>query len=100
FRTLTITKTLDRNLLSSPNDPDNRRSLRAQAATPAPQSKEENDKPKPLYELHLRHAAFISIEGDSSVTATHNIKPLRPDELSVINIEIRTDEPSYLVQLL
>jgi uncharacterized protein (DUF2141 family) len=57
-------------------------------------------KQTPLYELYLGKGAFISIEDDSSQRATQHVKPVYSDDLSIINIEIQTDEENFLVELL
>jgi hypothetical protein len=54
---------------------------------------------KKSYELHLRSTAFISIEGDTSETSVQEVKPLGEQDLSIINIGIQTNEPSFIVQL-
>ena len=53
-----------------------------------------------INELNLRTAAFISIEGDTSETIVQQIKPLGEQDLSIINIGIRTTEESFIVQLI
>jgi hypothetical protein len=42
----------------------------------------------------------MTVEADSSAQTSQSVKPLRPDELSEINLAIRTDQPSFIVQLL
>lgn len=51
-------------------------------------------------QLYLGKAAFITVEADSSAQTSQSVKPLRPDELSEINLAIRTNQPSFIVQLL
>ncbi len=53
-----------------------------------------------LNEFTAAKGAFVSIEGDSSRKITQTVKPLTQPEMSVVNIQIRTDEPEFLVQLL
>jgi hypothetical protein len=97
LKTMTIKKTLDRSFFTSgTTNGTARRGTRVQqpiAQTDGKQSTQVN-------ELHLGQAAFISTEGDSSEQIVQNVKPLNEQELSVINIEIKTSEPSFLVQLL
>jgi len=99
LKRLTISKRLDPALFPNPEgNGQARRGARAPAATkeatatPAP--------PKPLNELSARKGAFISIEGDSSAQIAQVLKPLHQQELSVIHMDIRTDQPSFIVELL
>lgn len=56
--------------------------------------------PKPINELRFAKAAFLSIEGDTSAHNTQTIKPLYEKDLAIININIETNEPDFIVQLL
>lgn len=98
LRTMAVHKTLDRTLLPDTEvNPASRRGTRS-AVNGTPQQGE--NKRKFLNEFHLRPAAFISIELDSSKRLSETIKPLKQQDLSIINIEIRTDEPAFIVELL
>lgn len=95
-RKLTLSKKMDRTLFDNgETNGQARRGARPQATQPMPEKKA-----KSLHELHIRTAAFISVEQDSSKQASQPIKPVTQQELSIINIEIRTNEPAYLVELL
>ena len=95
---MTIQKKLDRQLFDNGEySAPSRRGGRVQQ----PVKQEAGDKKEiPLHELNLRRGAFISIEGDSSAQIVQTIKPLNEQELSVINMQIRTSEPSFFVELL
>lgn len=95
---MTIQKKLDRQLFDNgESSTPARRGGRVQQ----PVKQEAGDKKEiPLHELNLRRGAFISIEGDSSAQIVQTIKPLNEQELSVINMQIRTSEPSFFVELL
>lgn len=96
-RKLTIKKKLNKAYFAKPDangPPMGRRGV------PAPiQAPDTVRKQTPLYELYLGTAAFISIEDDSSQRVTQNIKPVYADDLSIINIEIQTDEENFIVEL-
>lgn len=94
---LTIRKTLDPTLFEK-SDADGTPSGRPSLPQAAPDT--TRNKLKPLYELHLGRAAFLSIENDSSARAIQKIKPVYAEELAIINLEIKTAEPHYFVQLL
>ena len=95
---MTIQKKLDRQLFDNgESTTPSRRGGRVQQ----PVKQEAGDKKQiPLNELNLRRGAFISIENDSSAQIIQTIKPLTEQELSVINMQIRTSEPSFFVELL
>lgn len=95
---LTIHKIMDRALYAN-GEPTGQSRRGARVPQAVPEGSPDQMPPK-INEFNLRTAAFISIEGDSSKPTTQNIKPLQQQDLSVINIEIRTAEESYLVQLL
>ena len=98
LRTIKITKKLDKTLFETPET--NGQARRGPRAQPIPQTPTGKAATPLLNELHLREAAFISIEGDSSSKIAQSIKPLNEQELSTINIQIRTNESSFIVQLL
>lgn len=50
--------------------------------------------------LHFAPSAFISILGDSSVHTETAIKLSNPEELAVLNLELKDYPPSSLIQLL
>lgn len=66
--------------------------------TPPAATENEPRLPK-INELNIRTAAFLSVEGDSSETVVQNVPPRGEEELSIINIGIRTTAESFLVQL-
>lgn len=96
-----LTRELTLNLKMDPtlfiNGEENGNPRRRQAAQPAAAQEREMIK---LNELNLRASAFISIEHDSSETVVQNIRPLNEQDLSVINVGIRTNEESFIVQLI
>ena len=93
-RQITITKTTSPSVFG--NGEPNGQARRGRV--PPPQQ-DEGEQLKKINELNLRTAAFISIEGDTSETIVQQIKPLSAQELSIINIGIRTAEESFIVQL-
>ena len=93
---LTIVKKFDRTLFAR-EEPDGQAGRRP-PVTPEPT--EPKTQKKVLHELYLGTAAFISVENDSSRKTIQPIKPVYPTDLSVINIEIRTNEKAFLVELL
>lgn len=97
LRKLTIEKKVDRNLFltdeTTPKPPANAKE------TAHPGGKSETKKTI-LNEFYLGILAFISIENDSSKKITQTIKPLKEEELSIINIEIKTKEEAFIVELL
>lgn len=99
---LTITKKLDRTNFQNPEEnTQSRRGMRPQRPTVQTPTEKEPDTPKKLInEFSLGTGAFISIEQDSSKRIQQAVKPLQQQELSIINIQIRTTEPAYFVQLL
>lgn len=60
----------------------------------------EPERLKPINEFRIAQAAFISVEGDTSAQTVQAIKPLFENDLSVINIQVQTEAPNFLVQLL
>ena len=98
LKKMTIRKSLDRNLFESGET--NGQARRGSRAQPATVDAPEEKKKKPINELRIGRAAFISVENDSSAQISQDIKPINEQELSVINIEIRTAEPSIIVELL
>jgi hypothetical protein len=97
-RKLSILKNMDRSLF--PSD-ETRGHSRGGSRIQRQAAQEPAQKTVPVInELNLRAAAFISVENDSSRQTVQHVKPLVPEDLAVINIEIRTAEENYLVQLL
>ena len=94
-RELTLKMKMDPALFHTGDDNGNGR--RPKPTQPA--STLENELIK-LNELNLRAAAFISIERDSSEATVQNIRPLSEQDLSIINVGIRTNEESFIVQLI
>jgi uncharacterized protein (DUF2141 family) len=96
LRKFTITKTIDPALYPSEESPGSQK-----APTRIPQrTKSQAKKPPISNQLYFGKGAFMSIENDSSKRITQTLKPTRQQDLAIINIEIRTNEKSFLVQLL
>ena len=89
---LTILKAVDRTLFKQA-DPAEQRMV------PGKQSLAPPSAPTRINELYLGKGAFISIEKDSSKRATQKITPLQLNQMSAILFDVRTDEPSFIVQL-
>jgi uncharacterized protein (DUF2141 family) len=99
LRQITIRKRLDKALFETGEALDQQRTnSRAQPAIQG--SVNEKKKKLPLNEFTLGTAAFISIENDSSKRLTLKIKPSNEQDLSIINVEIKTNEKSFLVELI
>ncbi|HET9486050.1 MAG TPA: hypothetical protein VFO54_01375, partial [Chryseosolibacter sp.] len=97
---LTIRKKLDQSLFPKA-DPNGRGSTGARRGFPSqPKSDTSKTALPALYELNLGRAAFISIENDSSQNVVQAVKPVSQEELAIINVEIRTAEKAFLVELL
>lgn len=96
LRTLTIQKTMDQSLYPPPE-----KATRSRRAAPIQQTREDSLRQTltPINKINFRKAAFISVEQDTSAQTIENIKPLREGDLAVINVQIATDAPAYLVQL-
>lgn len=97
-RKIKIKKKLDKAYFTKP-DANGQTMGRRGAPTPI-QVPDSVEKQIPLYEFYLGTGAFISIEDDSSQRATQSVKPVYSDDLSIINIEIQTDEDHFIVELL
>lgn len=98
LKKLTIYKRLDPALFPNPEQTGQ---ARRGARAPAPVKDPGTEKPpKALNELNVRKGAFISIEADTSAQVIQPIKPLNQQDLSIIHMEIRTDQPSIIVELL
>jgi uncharacterized protein (DUF2141 family) len=97
LRKLTLNKKVDRNLFMADKENLKQRSNNQASAEPVAKSEK---KQTIVNELYLGTAAFISIENDSSSKITQKIKPLMPEELSIINIEIKTEASDFIVELL
>jgi uncharacterized protein (DUF2141 family) len=96
-RKITIEKTFDRALYPTADAG----SLQSRPSRSLPKKTPKSDTPpfKPN-QLTLGKGAFISIENDSSKHLTQAFTPQREADLSIINIEIHTNEKSYIVELL
>lgn len=99
LRKLTISKKVNRDLFISEE------ALPKPVSTPAPPTvqgkKGTEKKPTEIQNQFISgFGTFISIENDSSKKLTQNIKPVKEAELSIINIEIKTEEKSFIVELL
>lgn len=97
LRKMTIEKTFDRALYPSDEATTIQGRPTRSLSPKAPKSSESGIKPN---QLILGKGAFLSIENDSSKHIAQSMTPMREADLSVINIEIRTTETSFLVQLL
>lgn len=103
---LHIAKKMDRNLFAKeePNGQSSGRigPPRSRPGLPPPGQPTASQTAKPqssANELYLGAAALISIENDSSQNLTQVIKPVYAEELSIINIEIRTTQEAFIVEL-
>ena len=77
-------------------------------ATPQPRNQQprttppkQNSRPRPAPENNMRFGKgfLISVENDSSATLDQSVKPIRPEDSSIILVNITTSEPNYIVQL-
>lgn len=84
--TISVRKHLDKTLLTLP----------VQTTTNTQQTKPK----EPDYSLLLKKSAFLSIELDTSAAATEQIRPFTREQSGVISVEIQTQTPSYIIQLL
>lgn len=99
LRKLTISKKVSRDLFL-PEE-----ALSKPASAPAPSATQDKKittkKPTEIQNQFISgFGTFISIENDSSKKLTQNIKPVKEAELSIINIEIKTEEKSFIAELL
>ncbi len=100
-RTITLKKKLNPELFPSNAASNTARSgSRLQRSTTPVVDTTQQSRPVPINELYFGLATFISVENDSSAVLKKTVKPTLPEELAIINIDIRTDEKSFLVQLL
>lgn len=53
-----------------------------------------------INKLIFAKSAFVSVDGDSSQNMEVPVKPLRPDNTGTILVQVHTDEPYFIVQLL
>lgn len=88
---LRILKPVDKTLFIQADPAEQRMVPDKQTVTPSA--------PRRINELYLGRGAFISIENDTSKRAVQKITPLQLNQMSVILFDIRTDEPSFIVQL-
>ena len=88
---LTISKHVDKALFTQPDPAE-------QLMVPSKQSVAPSA-PTQINELYLGRGVFISVENDSSQRAIQKITPLQLNQMSVILFDIRTDAPSFIVQL-
>ena len=51
-------------------------------------------------EFHLRPMTFISLDNDTSKLITRNITLLKPEQTATLLLEVQTQEPNFVVQLL
>ncbi len=97
MRALNIKKKVDKNLFLT--EETNTKPLKNAKDTTQTGGKSETKKTI-LNEFYLGTGAFISIENDSSKKIAQTIKPVKEEELSIINIEIKTKEEAFVVELL
>lgn len=90
-RKLVLQKQLDRKLYLI-EDTDNLRAARTAPQTP-------QKAPTFINKFHFGKGAFISIENDTSKSLSQVVTPMRAGDLTIIHIDIRTSEKSFLVQL-
>lgn len=95
-RKLTLTMKIDPSLFS---DGEEEQPTRRGRAVPQTQPDTVLSQLVKINELNFRPAAFISIEQDTSEAVVQNIRPFLEQDLSIINITIRTNEESFIVQL-
>jgi uncharacterized protein (DUF2141 family) len=80
---LTLKRTIDKKLLARPEDP------------------KEKPAVKKTFQLIIGKGAFVSTENDSSKQqAPISIKPLYFEDTGILIVNIQTNEPHFLVQLL
>jgi len=96
-RKLTLTMKIDPTYYSNG---EQQQTTRRGRAVPQPQTDTASSQLEKINEINFRPAAFISIERDTSEAVVQNIRPLSEQDLSIINITIRTNEESFIVQLL
>ena len=100
LRKLTIRKDIDKTLFITEETENQKNPLRGNTRG-TPQRKNGSEvKKKPAFNtLYAGSSAFISIENDSSKRLTQTIKPLSEGDLSMINVEIKTKEEAFFVEL-
>lgn len=90
---LTIHKAFDKTLLAEKPE-----SKEQQVRERKPKDKSQ---PQPIRnQLYIAPASFISIESDTSVRITQSISPATLASTGIIFVEIQTNEPNYILQLL
>lgn len=94
--TLTVQKFFDKSLLPKETIPSS--SNRA-AVTQPPKSKTQS-KSSVSNLFYFGHAAFISIELDSSKKVAQTVAPTKLEDTGVILVEIQTRFPNFIIQLL
>jgi hypothetical protein len=99
LKQLTIQKKIDRKIYDTDESMAQQRFASRRPVNQQPEPQETKKKPF-INELTLGQGAFISIENDSSKRAEQKIKPLGVQELSIINVEIKTAEKFYIVELI
>lgn len=105
---LSIEKKIDKNLLIKPTvKPSDKPQPKAKPIQGPPIPKEASDttkqkKTEPVveYQLYIGDATFISAERDSSQQIAETLKPIKLEETGVIIIQVQTDEPHFIVELL
>jgi uncharacterized protein (DUF2141 family) len=92
--TITVTKYFDKKLLKD--------KVHTESAIPRPKSDTTKltSGPEILNEFHLGHAAFISIESDSSSKVMEVLRPMTVEESGIIRLNVQTNQPFILVELL
>lgn len=100
LRKLSVKKKMDNALFATDEPNGQQRAQRGARPSVATQIPPAENKPTTLNEFNLGKGAFMSIENDSSKQIKQKIKPLNEQELAVINIEIQTEEKSFITQLI
>ena len=85
--TATITKKMDKNYLTKPNEPSQKQ----------PDKKKKSE---PNNTFYLGKSAFISIDRDTSKAINADTKILREEDTGIIRVSIKTSEPNFICQLL
>lgn len=99
-KTIQLKKRLDQTLFSSiVPPPQGRRSNRLQRSAQPTTKDTASNQLQLLNEFHIRKAAFISVESDSSAAGLTTITPMKPEELATIHFTVKTQEPSYYLEL-
>jgi uncharacterized protein (DUF2141 family) len=94
---LSIEKAFDKNLIPQQQATQTRTNTGIDLSGRGSKS---SQKPANNYQLYLGHAAFVSIELDSSQQVSETITPLKFEDTGLILVEVNTQAPNFLTQLL